>query len=88
MDSIEIQTKKQLKLKLNTDRKFEMHPIEQNCELREFVRKQLNVEFRKGHAFYELTNEKEDIPEDKELILLYEVYITQIKCSYLQLIHN
>lgn len=88
MDSIEIQTKKQLKLKLITDRKLKVHPIEQSCELREFVTELLDVKFRKGHAFYELTNEKEDIHEDKELILLYEVYITQIKCSYLQLIHN
>ena len=76
VDLIDIQTKEQLKLKLITDRKLEVYPVEQNCELREFVTELLNIKFRKGHAFYELTHEKEDVSEDKELIILYKVYMT------------
>ena len=76
MDPIEIQTKERLNLKLITDRELEVHSVKQNCELREFVRKELNIKVRKGHAFYELTHEKEDVSEDKELIILYKVYMT------------
>ena len=38
-------------------------------ELREFITETLSVEFRRGHAYYEFTNEVENILEGKEVLL-------------------
>ena len=64
---------KQLKLKEITDRKFTTFEVTQDCTLQECFEKQTP----RSNVFYELlTNEKEDITDDKELILQKKVYTT------------
>ena len=68
--------KTQLKLKVITDRKFQQYSVDQNCALREYMeRQQQKIEYWKGYVYYELTDEDEDISQDKELILQKKVTI-------------
>ena len=39
------------------------------CKLQEFIANTLCVEFKRGHAYYEFTNEVENILEGKEVLL-------------------
>ena len=47
------------------------HEVKQDCEMREFITviQKLDVEFRRGHTYYEFTNEIENIAERKEVLL-------------------
>ena len=64
---------KKLKLTPITGRKLETHQIKQSCALREMVTQIPGVKNWRGNAFYQLTNEEEDITDDKELILQNKV---------------
>jgi hypothetical protein len=45
------------------------YEVDADCSLKEFIEKQQQI-FKRGHAFYEFTNEIESITEDQQLILL------------------
>ena len=65
--------KKQWKLKdVSTDR-FRMFEFRRNYELKEFIEKEQQHEFKRGHAFYEFRDEFESIPEHKEVIFMHKV---------------
>ena len=66
---------KQLKLKQIKGRKIRTFKVTQNCSLREgFENFEPKITSWKGHVFYELTDEEEDITDDKELILQKKVF--------------
>ena len=46
-----------------------MHYIDRDCEIQEYITNTLGAEFRRGHAYYEFTNEVENILEGKEVLL-------------------
>ena len=46
-----------------------LHKVRSDCELRQYLTKALSVEFRRGHTYYEFTNEVENILEGKEVLL-------------------
>ena len=47
-----------------------LHVTDGNCDLRDFITETLPVsEFRRGHTYYEFTNEVENILEGKEVLL-------------------
>ena len=48
---------------------FNISTVTNECELREYVEKELGLVFHRGYAFYEFQHEFESISEDKELIL-------------------
>ena len=50
---------------------LKMHKVPSDCKLREYVTDTLNVKhgFRRGHAYYEFTNEVENILEGKQGLL-------------------
>lgn len=43
--------------------------VAHDCELREYVEKQLEFKFWRGCIFYELQHEFKNITEDKELVI-------------------
>ena len=63
-----------LKLELITNRKFEELEVEKNGTLREAVERMRSYRtFKRGRAYYEFINVKENITEDKELIFMNKV---------------
>ena len=68
MPSIEVT----LNLKSTIDRYFNKLEIKKDCRLREAVEYESKI-FKRGHAYYEFTHEKESISEDKELIFMNKV---------------
>ena len=48
---------------------FRTHKVGSDCELRQYVSKTLGVKFRRGHTYYEFTNEVENILEGKEVLI-------------------
>ena len=46
-----------------------LHKVQRDCKLQQYITKVLSVEFRRGHTYYEFTNEVENIPKGKEVIL-------------------
>ena len=46
-----------------------LHEVGSDCELRQYVSNTLSVEFKRGHTYYEFTNEVENILEGKEVLL-------------------
>ena len=46
-----------------------LHKVGRHCELRKYVTNTLGRDFKRGHAYYEFTNEVENIPEGKEVLL-------------------
>ena len=48
-----------------------LNKLQYDCELQEYITEVLNVDFgfRRGHTYYEFTNEKENILEGKEVLL-------------------
>ena len=50
---------------------MKFHKVPSDCKLREYVTETLNAEhgFRRGHTYYEFTNEVENILEGKEVLL-------------------
>jgi hypothetical protein len=50
---------------------LKLHEVPSNCELQDYVTKTLNVRygFRRGHTYYEFTNEVENILKEKEVLL-------------------
>ena len=63
----------QFKLKLVTERDFQVYHVEKDYELREFIEQEIEKEFQRGYVYYELTDEMEDISEDKEIIFQNKV---------------
>lgn len=56
---------------------FISYLVEKNSELREFVKTQReNQVYKQGCAYYEFQNERENVTEDKELILMHKVILT------------
>ena len=51
--------------------KLKMHDVDRDCDLREYITETLNIakEFRRGHAYFEFTNEVENILEGKQVLL-------------------
>ena len=45
------------------------HRVGKDRKLREFITETLNVEFKRGHIYYEFTNEVENIHEGKKVLL-------------------
>ena len=43
--------------------------MDRDCALQEFITGTLSAEFKKGHTYYEFTNEVENILEGKEVLL-------------------
>ena len=50
---------------------FKLHEVDGDCELREYITETLAHidEFKRGHTYYEFTNEIENILEGKEVLL-------------------
>ena len=48
---------------------LKLHKVRRYCELRQYVTETLSVEFKRGHTYYEFTNEVENISEGKEVLL-------------------
>ena len=48
---------------------FKLHKVRKDCQLRKYVTEILTVEFRRGHTYYEFTNEVENIQEGKKVLL-------------------
>ena len=48
------------------------HKVRSDCELRQYLTKTLSVEFRRGHSYFEFTNEVENILEGKEVLLQHK----------------
>jgi hypothetical protein len=48
---------------------LKQHHVGAECELREYITKTLNTDFKRGHAYYEFTNEMENILEGKKVLL-------------------
>ena len=72
MSDIIPSVKDKLKLKLITDRKFAAINVNKNCKLREAIESS-KKQFKRGQAYYEFINDKENISEDKELIFINKV---------------
>lgn len=64
------------------ERKLIKLTVTKDCDLRTFIESN-KKEFYRGCAFYQFTNENEDISDDKEIILLERVLhiICNIKIS-------
>ena len=43
--------------------------VDRDCNLREFIIETLSIEFKRGHTYYEFTNDVENILEGKEVLL-------------------
>jgi hypothetical protein len=43
--------------------------VRNDCKLREYITKTVGVEFKRGHTYYEFTNEIENILVGKEVLL-------------------
>ena len=50
---------------------LKLHQVDVNSELREYItgKETLNTDFKRGHTYYEFTNEMENIMEGKEVLL-------------------
>ena len=64
---------KKLKLKPITGRSLKTYKIDKSCALVEMVTQLQGVKNWRGNAFYQLTNEEEDITDDKDIILQKQV---------------
>ena len=51
---------------------LKLHYIDRHCELQEYITNTLAFEFRSGHAYYEFTNEVENIQESNDVLLLQD----------------
>lgn len=62
---------KQYLTRYHLPKKLKLHVVNKDRELREYVGKVLNVlnGFRRGHTYYEFTNEVENIQKGKEVLL-------------------
>ena len=61
-------------LKLKESRDLKVYEVERDCALGEFVEGKCDQgEFKRGCAFYELTDKKENIYEGQEIILQKKV---------------
>ena len=72
MRSITPSVELKLKLELITHRKFDKLEVVKNSKLRDVVERS-NRTFKRGQAYYEFINAKENISEDKELIFMNKV---------------
>ena len=46
------------------------HEVQSDCKLRDFLTEDVNIdEFRRGHTYYEFTNEVENIRKRKKVLL-------------------
>ena len=59
-------------LDISRDR-FKLYTIENSCKLREATPFKDIGCFKRGYAYYEFKHEKENISEDKEIILMHKV---------------
>lgn len=50
------------------------YEVDTDCSLKQLIEKQEQI-FKRGHAFYEFTNEAESITEDQQLIFWEIVYL-------------
>ena len=46
-----------------------LHKVRNDCKLQQYLTKTLTVEVRRGHTYYEFTNEVENILKGKEVLL-------------------
>ncbi len=46
-----------------------VHKVGKDCELRQYLTKTLSAEFKRGHTYYEFTNDIENILEGKEVLV-------------------
>jgi hypothetical protein len=55
--------------KINQDR-FKLYEIKNSCQLRDAAPFKDTGDFKRGYVYYEFMHEKENISEDKEIILM------------------
>ena len=48
---------------------LKLFKVRSDCKLREYITKTVGVEFKRGHTYYEFTNEIENILVGKEVLL-------------------
>ena len=48
---------------------LKQHKVGIDCELRQYITKTLSIEFKRGHTYYEFTNDVENILEGTEVLL-------------------
>lgn len=48
---------------------MELHQVSADCELRDYIITGTKTEFKRGHTYYEFTNEMENILEGKKVLL-------------------
>ena len=53
--------------------RFKVYTVSRNCELREYIKNDLKLEFRRGCAFYEFKHDFESISKDQEVLFLQKV---------------
>ena len=53
--------------------RFQKLVVTKDCELREYIESICNLTFKSGCAFFEFLNDKEDINERKEVLLMDKV---------------
>ena len=53
--------------------RFKMYTIENSCKLKEAAPFKKAGQFKRGFAYYEFKHKKENISEDKEIILMHKV---------------
>ena len=70
-DSLRTQTDplKQYLMPYHLPNTLRLHKVGSDCELRQYLTKTLRAEFKRGHTYYEFTNEVENILEGKEVLL-------------------
>ena len=55
--------------------RFKKFEVTEDCELREFIESNCRLTFKPGCAFFEFMNDKEDINERKEVLLMDQVFL-------------
>ena len=60
---------KQYRTRYHLPTTLRVHKVGNDCELRQYLTETLTVELKRGHTYYEFTNEVENIPEGKEVLL-------------------
>lgn len=53
--------------------RLKVYTVSRNCELREYVKNDLKLEFKRGCAFYEFQHDFESISKDQEVLFLQKV---------------
>ena len=47
---------------------WKVHKVGADCELRQYITRTVGAEFKRGHAYYEFTNDVENILEGKKVL--------------------